>query len=190
MPFSQRTLVAVATSFVLALLLTPLVRAVARRAGMVAVPKIDRWHKKPTAMMGGIVIWLTVVICYFTFIRHTTYGSRILLASTFLFLVGLVDDLIHIKPYQKLIGQILGSAFVVYYGLSLPWTSSILVNMALAIFWLIGITNAINLLDNMDGLASGIAIIAAGFLSLSFVNSGQFTEALIMLIFAGGLLGF
>jgi UDP-GlcNAc:undecaprenyl-phosphate/decaprenyl-phosphate GlcNAc-1-phosphate transferase len=190
MPFSPRTLLAVAASFALALILTPLVRAFARRAGAVAVPKTDRWHKKPTAMLGGIVIWLTVVISFFVFVRSTTYGSRILLASTFLFLVGLVDDLIHIKPYQKLIGQILGSAYVVYYGLSLPWTGSVLLNMALAIFWLIGITNAINLLDNMDGLASGIAVIAAGFLALSFVNSGQFTEALVMLIFAGALLGF
>jgi len=102
----------------------------------------------------------------------------------------LVDDLLHTKPYQKLIGQILGSAFVVYYGLSLPWTGSVLLNMALAIFWLIGITNAINLLDNMDGLASGIAIIAAGFLAVSFVTSGQYTEALILLIFAASLLGF
>src|SRR5688500_13785584 len=189
MPFSPRTVVAVATAFALALILTPLVRAFARRVGMVAVPKIDRWHKKPTAMMGGIAIWLTVVICYFAFIPRTVYGAEILLASTFLFLVGLVDDVIHIKPYQKLIGQVLGSAFVVYYGLSLPWTGSVLLNMALAIFWLIGITNAINLLDNMDGLASGIAIIAAGFLALSFVNTGQFTEALVMLIFAGALLG-
>jgi UDP-GlcNAc:undecaprenyl-phosphate GlcNAc-1-phosphate transferase len=141
-------------------------------------------------MLGGVAIWLSVIIVASAFSLQITYGKQILLASTFLFLVGLVDDLIHIKPYQKLIGQVLGAAYVVYYGLTLPWTSSILVNMALAIFWLIGITNAINLLDNMDGLASGIAIIAAGFLSLSFVNSGQFTEALIMLIFAGGLLGF
>ena len=190
MPFSPRTLLAVAASFVLALLLTAVVRAFARRVGVVAVPKIDRWHKKPTAMLGGIAIWLTFLICYFIFIPHTVYGNFILLASTFLFLVGLVDDLLHVKPYQKLIGQILGSAFVVYYGLSLPWTGSILLNMALAIFWLIGITNAINLLDNMDGLASGIAIIAAGFLALSFVNTGQFTEALMLLIFAGALLGF
>ena len=190
MPFSPRTLLAVAASFCLALILTPLVRAFARRFGFVAVPKIDRWHKKPTAMLGGVAIWFSVVIVSVTFSLHITYGKEILLASTFLFLVGLIDDLIHIKPYQKLIGQVLGSAFVVYYGLTLPWTSSILVNMALAIFWLIGITNAINLLDNMDGLASGIAIIAAGFLSLSFVNSGQYTEALILLIFAGGLLGF
>jgi UDP-GlcNAc:undecaprenyl-phosphate GlcNAc-1-phosphate transferase len=190
MPFSPRTLVAVAAAFVLALLLTPLVRAFARRAGMVAVPKVDRWHKKATAMLGGVAIWLTVIICFFVFIPHTVYGAVILLASTFLFVVGLVDDVLHIKPYQKLIGQVLGAAFVVYYGLSLPWTGSILLNMALAIFWLIGITNAINLLDNMDGLASGIAIIAAGFLALSFVNSGQFTEALIMLLLAGALLGF
>ena len=190
MPFSPRTLLAVAASFCLALILTPAVRAVARRFGFVAVPKTDRWHKKPTAMLGGVAIWLSVVIVSITFSLQITYGKEILLASTFLFLVGLVDDLIHVKPYQKLIGQILGAAFVVYYGLSLPWTGSKLINMALAIFWLIGITNAINLLDNMDGLASGIAIIAAGFLALSFVNTGQYTEALILLIFAGGLLGF
>ena len=165
-------------------------RAFARRYGFVAVPKNDRWHKKPTAMLGGVAIWLSVVITSIGFSLQTVYGKYILLASTFLFLVGLVDDLIHIKPYQKLIGQILGSAYVVYYGLSLPWTRSVWLNMALAIFWLIGITNAINLLDNMDGLASGIAIIAAGFLALSFVNTAQYTEALIMMIFAAALLGF
>jgi UDP-GlcNAc:undecaprenyl-phosphate/decaprenyl-phosphate GlcNAc-1-phosphate transferase len=190
MPFSPRTILTVAISFCLALILTFLVRALARRFGFVAQPKTDRWHKKPTAMLGGVAIWLSVISTVLVFSLHTTYGLQILLASTFLFLVGLVDDLVHIKPYQKLIGQILGSAFVVYYGLSLPWTGSVLLNMALAIFWLIGITNAINLLDNMDGLASGIAIIAAGFLALSFMNSGQYTEALIMLVFAGGLLGF
>jgi UDP-GlcNAc:undecaprenyl-phosphate/decaprenyl-phosphate GlcNAc-1-phosphate transferase len=190
MSFSPRTLLAVAASFVLALVLTPLVRAFARRYGFVAAPKTDRWHKKPTAMLGGAAIWLSVIITYAVFISGTTYGKFILLASTFLFVVGFVDDVLHIKPYQKLIGQVMGSAYVVYYGLSLPWTGSVLLNMALAIFWLIGITNAINLLDNMDGLASGIAVIAAGFLALSFVNSSQYTEALVMLIFAGALLGF
>ncbi|HEV8429169.1 MAG TPA: hypothetical protein VGQ41_14805 [Pyrinomonadaceae bacterium] len=190
MPFSPRTLLAVAASFCLALILTPLVRALARRYGFVAVPKTDRWHKKSTAMLGGVAIWLSVVVTTLVFSAGITYGKLILFTSTFLFVVGLIDDVIHVKPYQKLIGQILGSAFVVYYGLTLPWTGSVLLNMALAIFWLIGITNAINLLDNMDGLASGIAIIAAGFLSLSFVNSGQLTEALVLLIFAAALLGF
>ena len=190
MPFSAINFVPVAFSLALALILTPLVRYGARRLGVVAKPKIDRWHKKPTAMLGGVAIFVSVVLTFVIFIPHTTYGWRIILASTFLFFVGVIDDLIHIKPYQKLIGQIMSSAYVVYYGLSLPWTRSSVVNMALAIFWLIGITNAINLLDNMDGLASGIAIIAAGFLGLSLVSTGQFTEALVLLMFAGALLGF
>jgi len=190
MSFNFRTLLPVAIAFFLATVLTPLVRLLARRYGFVAKPKTDRWHKAPTAMLGGLAIWLPVVISVLFFIPHTTYSWVILRASAFLFLVGLIDDIVHIKPYQKLIGQILGSAFVVYYGLSLPWTGSVLVNMALAIFWLIGITNAINLLDNMDGLASGISIIAAGFLALSFVTTGQFGEALMMVAFAGALLGF
>src|SRR5688500_20319397 len=110
MPFSPRTLLAVAASFILALLLTPLVRSFARRFGFVAAPKSDRWHKKPTAMLGGAAVWLSVMITYAVFISETTYGKFILLASTFLFVVGLVDDILHIKPYQKLIGQEIGRA--------------------------------------------------------------------------------
>jgi UDP-GlcNAc:undecaprenyl-phosphate GlcNAc-1-phosphate transferase len=157
---------------------------------MVAKPKTDRWHKKPTAMLGGVAIWLSFSITYLLFLPRTPYNWRILVASTFLFIVGLIDDLIHIKPYQKLVGQIMGAAYLIYYGLSLPWTSSSSVNIALTIFWLIGITNAVNLLDNMDGLASGIAVIASAFLALSFLSTGQLTEALLMLAFAGALLGF
>ena len=67
MPFARVQLAAVATSFVLSLLLTPLVRSLARRRGMVAQPKADRWHKKPTAMFGGVAIWLSVLIVYACF---------------------------------------------------------------------------------------------------------------------------
>lgn len=190
MPFSSLNLLSVALAFVLAVALTPLVRAVARRFGMVAKPKTDRWHKQPTAMLGGVAIWAAVVLSYVAFIPKTPIGWRIIFASTFLFLVGLLDDLIHTKPYQKLIGQIMGSAFIIYYGLSLPWTSSQPLNMALAIFWLIGITNALNLLDNMDGLAAGVSVIASCFLGLSFIHTGQQIEALMVLTFAGALLGF
>lgn len=190
MPYRSLNLLAVALAAVLALALTPLVRLLARRLGMVARPKTDRWHKKPTAMLGGVAIWLSVVISFFAFIPRTPYGLVVMAASTFLFLVGLVDDFLHTKPYQKLIGQVMGSAFVIYYGLSLPWTSYSALNVAITIFWLIGITNAVNLLDNMDGLATGIAVIASGFLALSFLSTGQITEALMLLTFAGALLGF
>lgn len=202
MPFSPLNLLSVAVAFGLALALTPLVRAVARRIGLVAKPKSDRWHKKPTAMLGGVAIWLSVVITYLLYFRPDTlfgfdssnpsvsYSWVIISASAFLFLVGLVDDLIHTKPYQKLIGQIMGSAFVIYYGLTLPWTGSHSLNVVLTIFWLIGITNALNLLDNMDGLAAGIAVIGSAFLALNFLTTGQLTEALMMMTFAGALLGF
>jgi len=200
MPFSTSNFLAVAASALLALALTPLVQMAARSYGMVATPKTDRWHKKPTAMFGGVAIWLSVVLSYVVFIRPLTGqawghfpGSLVdvvIGAATFLFLVGLVDDLVHTKPYQKLIGQVMGSAFVVYYGLSLPWTSYSALNVALTIFWLIGITNAVNLLDNMDGLAAGIATIASGFLALSFLATGHMAEALLMMTFAGALLGF
>ena len=151
-------------------------------------------------MLGGVAIWLAVAVSYLVFIRPNTpqgfghfpgsFLDVVMGASTFLFLVGLADDFLHTKPYQKLIGQVMGSAFVIYYGLTLPWTGYSALNVALTIFWLIGITNAVNLLDNMDGLASGIAIIASGFLALSFLATGQLIEALMLLTFAGALLGF
>jgi UDP-GlcNAc:undecaprenyl-phosphate GlcNAc-1-phosphate transferase len=190
MSLSSLNFLAIAASFVLSLALTPLVRALARRFGIVAKPKSDRWHKRPTAMLGGVAIWLSVVISYLAFVPHTPIGWRIMLASTFLFLVGLVDDLVHTKPYQKLIGQIMGAAFVIYYGLSLPWTGFSSLNIVLTIFWLIGITNALNLLDNMDGLAAGIALIASCFLALSFANTNQLSEVMMLMTFTAALLGF
>src|SRR3712207_258457 len=129
MPFGEPQLLPVAVSLALALALTPLVRAAARWRGFVAKPRPDRWHQKPTAMMGGAAIFLAVALTYLAFIGrmpHRPYGWVVMCASTFLFLVGLIDDLLHVKPYQKLVGQLMGAAVVVYYGLALPWTGSAL----------------------------------------------------------------
>jgi UDP-GlcNAc:undecaprenyl-phosphate/decaprenyl-phosphate GlcNAc-1-phosphate transferase len=188
--FSASNLIPPAVSLVLALALTPVVRALARRWGFVAKPKVDRWHKNPTAMMGGVGIWLSVVGTYLVLVPHTQQGWVVVGAASFLFFVGLIDDWLHVKPYQKLIGQVVGAAIVVNYGLVLPWTRSLPVNMLITIFWLIGITNAINLLDNMDGLATGIAAIASCFLTYNFLSGNQMTEALMMAVFAAALLGF
>jgi UDP-GlcNAc:undecaprenyl-phosphate GlcNAc-1-phosphate transferase len=189
-PVSISKLIPPAVSLVLCFGLTPVVRRLARRWGFVAKPKIDRWHKKPTAMMGGVGIWMAVVITYIALVPHTGQGWVVIGAASFLFLVGLVDDLLSIKPYQKLIGQVIGAAIVVNYGLVLPWTRSLPANMVITIFWLIGITNAVNLLDNMDGLATGIAAIAASFLTFNFISGHQPIEAMMMAVFAAALLGF
>src|SRR3989442_1996809 len=107
-PLSLSNLIPPAVSFALALLLTPLVRILARRWGFIAKPKTDRWHKKPTAMMGGVAIWLAVVVAYLTLAPHTPAGWVIVGAASFLFLVGFIYDWLPIKPYHKLIGQIVG----------------------------------------------------------------------------------
>src|SRR5262245_191022 len=177
-------------SFALAVALTPVVRMLARRLGFSPKLKTDAVHKNPTAMMGVLSSWLAVIRTFVGLVPHTPAGCVIIGAATFLFLVGFVDDWLHIKPYQKLIGQVIGAAIVVNYGLVLPWTRSLPANMVITIFWLIGITNAINLLDNMDGLATGIAAIASGFLTLNFTTSGQTTEALMLGFFTAALLGF
>src|SRR2546426_1570882 len=189
-PLSLSNLIPPAVSFALALLLTPLVRMLARRWGFVAKPKTDRWHKNSTAMMGGVAIWLAVAGTYLFLVPHSPQRWVVVGAACFLFLVGLVDDWLHIKPYQKLIGQVIGAAIVVNYGLALPWTRSLPVNMVITIFWLIGITNAINLLDNMDGLATGAAVIASCFLTVNFVSVNQPTEAVLMAGFTAARLGF
>ena len=121
MPFSSSYLVPAAVSLALALALTPLVRAAARRRGVVARPKADRWHRQPTAMLGGVAIYAAVAVTYLLLIPHTRQGWVVLGASTALFAVGLLDDFLHIKPYQKLIGQVLVASAVVYFGLVLPW---------------------------------------------------------------------
>src|SRR4051794_14108460 len=169
---------------------TPLVRALARRFGIVAAPKADRRHKKPTAMMGGVAIFIAVIAAILLFVPQTRASWAVLGASTLLFTVGLVDNFLHIKPYQKLIGQIIGAAIIINYGLLLPWTASATANMFVTFIWLIGITNALNMLDNMDGLAAGSAALAAAFLGVNFFLNHQFGEAMMLEAFAGALLGF
>lgn len=181
---------AAVVSFAVSVILTYGVRRLARKYGFVAQPKSDRWHKKPTALMGGVAIFLTTLLMYLLLVPKTPASWVILAGSGFLFWVGLVDDIRHIKPYQKLIGQFIGVAIVVGFGLTLPWTDSEILNIAITAFWLIGITNALNLLDNMDGLSAGIAAIAAFVLAISFNTAGQTAELLLISVFIGALLGF
>jgi UDP-GlcNAc:undecaprenyl-phosphate/decaprenyl-phosphate GlcNAc-1-phosphate transferase len=187
---SYTPLFVILISCAIATALTYLVRELAHKFGFVAKPKSDRWHQRPTAMLGGAAIFLTTVAMYLLFVPKSTESLVILAGSTILFLVGLIDDILHIKPYQKLIGQFIGVAIVTGFGLVLPWTNSDILNIAITAFWLVGITNAINLLDNMDGLSAGIAAIATISLAVGFGESGQSNELLFLAVFIGALIGF
>ncbi|MEP7211773.1 MAG: hypothetical protein ABI791_01775 [Acidobacteriota bacterium] len=177
-------------SIVTAALLTLGVRAAASKFGFVAKPKSDRWHKRPTAMLGGAAIFLTTLLGYAAFLPKTREFTVVMAASTLLFIVGLLDDLVNIKPYQKLVGQLIGASLIVGFGLVLPITGNELLDIWITVFWLIGITNAINLLDNMDGLAAGISAIAAISMAVAFAANGQTAELVMMSIFIGALVGF
>ncbi|MDP9192369.1 MAG: hypothetical protein M3P06_11780 [Acidobacteriota bacterium] len=181
-------------ALIAAALFTPLVRGAARRFGMVAAPKKDRWHTHPTALLGGVGIYVAVmVVAGWHLIRSgasPAFTKAILPACSLMFLIGLIDDIVNLKPYQKLVGQIIGASIVVSAGLVLPWTSSSAFNSAITMFWLIGITNAVNMLDNMDGLSAGVSAIAALFLALNFASLGQMAEATVVLILAAALIGF
>lgn len=191
MPFIPQKIILVGLiAFICSMGLTFLVRSLARRLGYIAKPKADRWHKKPTAMMGGVSVFFTTVALSLLFVERTDKFLLVLAASSFLFLVGLLDDLINIKPYQKLVGQLIGVAIIVSNGLVLQWTDFSIINLCITALWLVGITNAINLLDNMDGLATGISVIAALSLSLGFIFTGQFSELAFLSVFIGALLGF
>lgn len=167
-------------SFLLCLVLTPLVRGLATKKGWLAQPCKDRWHRKPTAQMGGIAIYLAIALPLFiksdfsSLIAHLIHSPKSLpdpsfsatlwLGITMIFLLGLVDDFISIKPHTKLVGQILVASITTFLGFRLHWFTSMTLDTFLSIVWIVGITNAFNLIDNMDGLCAGVGLIAAAYL--------------------------
>ncbi len=171
-------------------ILTWIVRKLARRYSLVSIPRKDRWSRKPTALMGGIAIYLSFIIGCLVFADRLSRVWSILLAGSILFAVGVIDDLAQLKPYKKLVAQLIAASIVIFAGIALPWTSSAPVNFFFTVFWLVGITNAINLLDNMDGLAGGISLIACIFLAVNLLINGQVAESVFPLLLAGSIVGF
>lgn len=192
-----------ATAFFLSLALTPVVRTIARRQNWLAQPNQDRWHKKPTAMMGGIAIFCSVLlpsIFMFDFNEITRgflpdsevrpYGAVALLGISLLFIIGVIDDFLHIKPYTKLIGQIIVASLVAFFGFRLYWFTSLTLDTMVTLVWIIGITNAFNLLDNMDGLCAGAGLICAAAIGFMLIPANSSEPMVFAAIVAGALAGF
>ena len=186
----MRIIVASVSTLLLAIVLTALAKVVSPRVGLVAAPRRDRWHSKPTPLLGGVAIYLAFVVGFYFFGPRTTGAYAILAGGTLLVITGLVDDILHIKPYTKLVFQLIAASILVYFGLHLPFVEYRLVNDVLTIFWLVGITNALNLLDNMDGLAGGVTTIACVFLAITFHLNGQLPEAVLPAMLGAAALGF
>ncbi len=190
-----------AAAFLFALAFTPAVRAGARHVGLIAAPTGDRWHRKPTALLGGAAIYaafLLGVAALLLYERSWSVGTDLLgqpglgvvLAATLMFGTGFVDDRWGLRPASKLILQGFAAAVVVSFGVVYPLTPWMPINVLGTIFWFIALTNALNLLDNMDGVASGIAGIAALFLAATFAWEGEWLLAGVCSALAGATLGF
>jgi UDP-GlcNAc:undecaprenyl-phosphate GlcNAc-1-phosphate transferase len=186
----MRIILAGFSTLLLGLILTLIARAVSPRVGLVAAPRQDRWHQESTPMLGGVAIYVAFVIGFLVFAPRLPGAYAVLAAATLLFFTGLVDDVVHIKPYTKLVVQLIAAATAVYSGLHLPWVDYQWINDVLTIFWLVGITNAINLLDNMDGLAGGISLISSLFLGITLLLNGQTSAAILPALLGGAVLGF
>lgn len=168
----QPTLIGLA----LAVVLLPICRALALRVGVVAHPRNDRWHRQTVPLLGGVGIALATLVG--AVLTGVAAQMVVPVAAAFLiFVVGLVDDLLTLKPATKLIAQITLAALLVYFGYRLSWVESRLMNSVLTILWVVGLTNAFNLLDNMDGLLAGVAVVVTAMLIVGLLTGATRTEA-------------
>jgi UDP-GlcNAc:undecaprenyl-phosphate GlcNAc-1-phosphate transferase len=152
---------------------TPAVRYIAMRFGYYAVPVRDRWHLKPVPLLGGLAI-VAGVGAGLGMVDDWSPLVPLVLCSGLMALLGIVDDFWKLRPSMKLIVQMLIAGLFLVLVPPPSFTGSVVVNQLLAFTWIVGITNAFNLLDNMDGLSAGVATIAGGgYLGLLLSGSGS-----------------
>lgn len=174
----------------ISVVLTPLVARWARAHGIVAKPREDRWHQKPTALLGGVAIYIATTVAILVFVRLDTRLIGLLAGGALLFITGLVDDWRHLRPHTKLILQIVAACALIVTGVQVGTENLAPLAIPLTILWVVGITNAFNLLDNMDGLSAGTSAIAGVFLFAFSMSTGNIPTALLALAVTGGALGF
>jgi len=188
-------------ALVLTLVLTPLVREANRRLGMVDKPDPRRINKVPIPRGGGLALVFGVIMTITVFLLSTggleamgTVPLRLGVLAVGMALVGLVDDKFSLPPKVKLAGQVVIAVLVWLWadlGFSDLWpTIPAWLDCILTVCWVVGAVNAFNLIDGLDGLASGIAFIASMGMAGALIFSGRANESLFHFAFAGGLLGF
>ena len=178
-------------ALVLALAIVPLCRALAKRFGFLARPRTDRWHQRPVALFGGVAI---AVVMFSTALGFGLASQLPILmaAAALMGGVGLTDDWLHLKPATKLIAQLALASALVQFGYRLNWLESMTLDTVLTLVWVVGLTNAFNLIDNMDGLCSGIVLIAGAALLVEILALAPPVppEATFLAILLGATAGF
>ncbi len=150
-------------SGLISFLLTPLVVRVATALDFVDKPQSQKMHSTPTPMLGGIAIYLGLVaVLAFSDMQPFRELIGILTGMTIVMIVGLIDDRYGTPPWVRLLAEAVAGLVLVWSGIEAHLFENETYNVILTVVWVIGICNAINLQDNMDGLAAGLATVAAG----------------------------
>ncbi len=173
--------------------LVPVARLLAHRTNIVARPRNDRWHRGTIPLLGGVAM-AGGIFFGALFLNVAADIVVPLTAAMAMFSIGLVDDALALKPATKLIAQIATAATMLYFGYRLNWLDSRLLDSLLTMVWIVGLTNAFNLLDNMDGLCAGIALIVALMLVAGLAGGAASERAgpelMFLSLLAGSVAGF
>jgi UDP-GlcNAc:undecaprenyl-phosphate GlcNAc-1-phosphate transferase len=176
-------------SFAISAVLTPLVRALASQAGFVARPQRDRWHPDPVPTLGGCAIMGAFLLATAISAPLAPLTS-LLVGCGMMFALGTFDDALRFRATTKLVVQTVVAAVMVFIMPDADITGVAPLDALLSVIWIVGITNAFNLLDNIDGLSAGIAVIAGVFFLAAIAPETATPLALAVAAFVGASLGF
>jgi UDP-GlcNAc:undecaprenyl-phosphate GlcNAc-1-phosphate transferase len=174
--------------------LTPLMVRIGHRWNLVDVPADRKMRVLPTPRIGGLALYAGFVGSLLLNSIVPDWIIAILVAGSLLLLIGVLDDIRELPASGKLIGQLLAAAIVIASGKVLtlfpPGPLGEAANMLLTLFWIVGITNAFNFFDGMDGLATGLAVLLAGFLGVVAFETNQAELGWLAIAMIGAGLGF
>jgi len=179
-------------SFVFSLYWTPLMRKAALQLGVVDRPdgKLKK-HEDAVPYLGGLAVFIAFL---FTVGVFTDFGQEtlgLLLSGSIVLMVGLLDDFGAMSALQKMLGQTLAALVLIKSGTFIKLDFlPIWVAIPLTVFWILAVTNAVNIIDILDGLASGVGVIAALSIAIANYMAGRYSVALLCIILAGSALGF
>ena len=181
------------TALLFAVGVTPLARRLAPRLGVMDQPSTRKIHTRAMPRLGGAAIYLAFILALLLFgdRSYVSQGASILLGATLVSFCGAWDDRWGMRPLLKLgIGQPLAALILVASGIRVNFLPHPILNILVTMVWVVGITSALNLLDNMDGLSAGVATVASAFFLLLAAMSGQYLVGSLAAALLGACLGF
>ncbi len=198
--FIVRLLYTIALAAGISCFITPFVKLLARKVGAMDIPKDQRrMHNRPIPRMGGLGIFLAFMISFLVFSKEINAELRgILIGATLIVALGIVDDIKTLRALPKFAVQIVAAIIVVAHGCRienfLGWQLPVWLSCIATVIWIVMLTNAVNFIDGLDGLAAGVSAISAGTMLfvalLLFPDPNAITSAIILAALFGGCIGF